>query len=165
MVRKDDEGKVIDDFSLGVLMASCLDFANEITEMEAKGETMGIRVISTTKFHAELAGEGIEYAWACVKGWYRAQTLSSKKTKNSFHQLVKKTCLGRDKMTMERVRAFSKRARSCICAYYAFETSSKEGIDNGECVAGGQKMSPLGYGKIEQMVKKFLTHCCALDFD
>ena len=48
---------------------------------------------------------------------------------------------------------------------YAFETSSKEGIDNGECVAGGQKMSPLGYGKIEQMVKKFRTHRCALDFD
>jgi hypothetical protein len=68
-------------------------------------------------------------------------------------------------MTTERVRAFSKRARSYICAYYAFETSSKEGIDNGECAAGGQKISPLGYGKIEQMVKKFRTHRCALDFD
>jgi hypothetical protein len=165
VLRKDDEGEVIDDFSLDVLMASCLDFADEITEMEARGETMGIRVVSTTKFHAELAGEGIEYAWACAKGWYRAQPLNSKKTKNSFHELVKKTCLGRDKMTTERVRAFSKRARSYICAYYAFETSSKEGIDNGECAAGGQKMSPLGYGKIEQMVKKFRTHRCALDFD
>jgi hypothetical protein len=165
VLRKDDEGEVIDDFSLGVLMASCLDFADEITEMEARGETMGIRVVSTTKFHAELAGEGIEYAWACAKGWYRAQPLNSKKTKNSFHELVKKTCLGRDKMTTERVRAFSKRARSYICAYYAFETSRKEGIDNGECAAGGQKISPLGYRKVEQMVKKFRTHRCALDFD
>jgi hypothetical protein len=26
-------------------------------------------------------------------------------------------------------------------------------------------MSPLGYGKIKQMVKKFCTHRCALDFD
>jgi hypothetical protein len=98
---KDDEGEVIDDYSLDVLMASCLDFADEITEIEARGETMGIRVVSTTKFHAELAGEGIEYAWACVKGWFQAQPLNLKKTKNSFHELVKKTCLGRDKMTTE----------------------------------------------------------------
>jgi hypothetical protein len=164
--RKDDEGEVIDDFSLDVLMASCLDFAEEITEMEARAETMGVRVVSTTKFHAELAGEGIEHAWGCAKGWCRAQPLNSKKTKNSFHELVKKTCLGRDKMTTERVRAFSKRARSCIvCACHAFETSSSEGIDNGECAAGGQRMSPLGRGKIEQMAKKFRTHRCALDFD
>jgi hypothetical protein len=72
VIRKDDDGEVMDDFSLEVLMASCLDFANEITEMEARGETMGIRVVSTTQFHCELAGEGIEYDWACVKGWYRA---------------------------------------------------------------------------------------------
>ncbi len=45
VLQKDDEGEVIDDFSLDVLMASCLDFADEITEMEARGETMGIRVV------------------------------------------------------------------------------------------------------------------------
>jgi hypothetical protein len=85
---------VINDFSLEILMASCLDFANEITEMEALGETMGIRVVSTTKFHCELAGEGIKYAWACAKGWYQAQPLNAKKTKSGFHELVKITCLG-----------------------------------------------------------------------
>jgi hypothetical protein len=69
-------------------------------------------------------------------------------------------------MTTEQVRAFSKCTSSYICEYYAFITSSKEGIDNGECAgSGGQKMTPLGYGKIEQMVKKFRTHRCALDFD
>jgi hypothetical protein len=41
----------------------------------------------------------------------------------------------------------------------------KERIDDGECVAGRQNMRPLEYGKIEQMVKKFSTHRCALDFD
>jgi hypothetical protein len=88
-----------------------------------------------------------------------------KKTKKRMYELVKHTCLGRDKMTTEQVRAFSKCTRSCICAYYAFEMSSKEGIDNGECAAGGQKMTPFGYGKIEQMVKNFHTHRCALGFD
>ncbi len=71
---------------------------------------------------------------------------------------MKKMCLGRDKMTTEQVWAFSKCKRAYICEYYAFETSSKVGINNGECVAGGQKMTPLGLGKIEQMVKKFHTH-------
>jgi hypothetical protein len=105
-------------------MASCLDFADEITEMEALGETMGIRVVSTTKFHCELAGEGIEHVWAYAKGWYRALPINTKKTKSGLHELVKITCLGRDKMTTEPVRSFSKCARSYICAYYAFETSS-----------------------------------------
>ena len=36
---------------------------------------------------------------------------------------------------------------------------------DGECAAGGQNMTALGHGKIEQMVKKFRTHRCALDFD
>jgi hypothetical protein len=41
----------------------------------------------------------------------------------------------------------------------------KKAIDNGECAAGGENMTPLGYGKIEQMVKNFRTRRCALDFD
>jgi hypothetical protein len=41
----------------------------------------------------------------------------------------------------------------------------KEGIGNGECTAGGQKMTPLEYRKIERMVKTFCTHHCALNFD
>ncbi len=45
-----------------------------------------------------------------------------------------------------------------------FDASCRS-IDDGECTAGGQKMTALGHGKIEQMVKKFRTHCRALNFE
>jgi hypothetical protein len=62
IIKKDDEGiLVVDDKGLEVMLASCLDFADEITELQAKGEEMEVRVTPTTKFYAEMAGEGIEY--------------------------------------------------------------------------------------------------------
>jgi len=50
-------------YSLESLMESCLDFANEITELVAKGNEFGVQVIVTPNYHAEIAGEGIEYSW------------------------------------------------------------------------------------------------------
>jgi hypothetical protein len=53
IIKKDDaDGAVDEELSLQCLMESCLDFANEITELQSMGEKMGVRVISTTKFHA-----------------------------------------------------------------------------------------------------------------
>jgi hypothetical protein len=40
------------------MLASRLDFADKITELQAKGEEMEVKVIPTIKFHAEMAGEG-----------------------------------------------------------------------------------------------------------
>jgi hypothetical protein len=102
---------------------------------------MGVRVISTTKFHAEMAGEGIEYLWGVAKSWYRSKPLHLKWKKVSFLELVR-GCLDPNLITKEKVRSFSKKARSYICAYCAIE-----------------------YEKIEQMVKMFRTHRCAFNFD
>jgi hypothetical protein len=52
-------------------MASCLDFAEEMTALQHVGSELGVSVIITPKFHAELAGEGIEYSWGVTKGVYR----------------------------------------------------------------------------------------------
>jgi hypothetical protein len=49
------------DWSLMCLMASCLDFAEEMTALQHVGGKLGVSVTITPKFHAELAGEGIEY--------------------------------------------------------------------------------------------------------
>ena len=38
IIKKDDEGIVVDEESLEVLLASCLDFAHEITKLQAKGK-------------------------------------------------------------------------------------------------------------------------------
>ena len=61
-IKKDDaDGAVDEELSIQCLIKSCLDFTNEIAELQPMGEKMGVRVISTTKFHAEMAGDGIEY--------------------------------------------------------------------------------------------------------
>ena len=43
------------------LIASCLDFAEELTALQHVGKELGVSVIITPKFHAEMTGEGIEY--------------------------------------------------------------------------------------------------------
>ena len=40
-------------------MESCLDFANEISELQTVGEAIDCHVLATPKFHAEIAGEGV----------------------------------------------------------------------------------------------------------
>jgi hypothetical protein len=60
IIKKDGAGAVDEELSLKCLMECCLDFTNEITEL-------GVRVISTTKFHKEMAGKGIEYLWGVSK--------------------------------------------------------------------------------------------------
>ena len=37
-ISRDDNGEIIDDRSLVILMASCLDFANEISELQSVGK-------------------------------------------------------------------------------------------------------------------------------
>ena len=66
--RKDALGNA--DFSLSLchLMAMCPDFLNEEGMMEHVGAKIGVEVMLTPKCHAEIAGEGVEYMWACSKG-------------------------------------------------------------------------------------------------
>jgi hypothetical protein len=117
LIKRDDKGIVVDE-SLEVMLASCLDFADEITELQAKGEEMVLRVIPSTKFHAETAGEGIEYLWGVGKGWYSLKPLELKRKKASFVlQLVHNVLDPELAMTKKRVWSFSKRARAYICAY------------------------------------------------
>jgi hypothetical protein len=159
IIKKDDMGAVDEEFSLQCILASCLDFANETTELQTMGEKMGVRVIATTKFHAEMAGEGIEYLWGVVKSWYRSKPLEAKRKKASFLQLVR-DCLDPALLNKEKVRSFSKRARSYICAYYEFEHTRND--DNNDLALIS---CAIEYEKIEQMVQNFRTHRCAFDFD
>ena len=51
-------------------MISCLDFAEELSKPESVAEEMGVKVMITTKYHAEYAGGDVEYGW----GYLRAIT-------------------------------------------------------------------------------------------
>ena len=50
-------------FSLLTMLKLQQDFANEVSQLEYVAQSLGARVIITTKYHAEYAGEGIEYSW------------------------------------------------------------------------------------------------------
>jgi hypothetical protein len=156
-IAKDDDGEALEgaeNWSLKYLMATCLDFAEEMTALQHVGNELGVSVLITPKFHAELAGEGIEYSWGVSKGVYRQKPLDSKKGKESFKALVH-ACTSRDVLTTELVRKLSRRARAYICAYFALHESKKNGDD-----------APLlTLPLIERLVKAFKTHRAAVDFD
>ena len=67
----------------------------------------------TPKFHAELAGEGIEYNWAHAKSYYRRVPVTRKKGRENFKALVGE-CISPAIMvlTKERVQKFAARARA-----------------------------------------------------
>ncbi len=135
-------------------MASCLDFAEEVTALQHLGNELGVSVLITPKFHAEMAGEGVEYSWGVSRNVYRRMPLNSKKGKESFKALVHE-CTSRDILSTKTVRKLSRRARSYICAYFVLHESKNNGND----------MPLLTLPLIERLVKAFKTHRVAVDFD
>jgi hypothetical protein len=63
----DDAGFIIKEFSLARMLETCTDFANEKTQLEFLCQSLGTEAPITTKYHAEYAGEGIEYSWGAAK--------------------------------------------------------------------------------------------------
>ena len=159
-IPKDDDGGVVEgaaNWSLKYLMASCLDFAEEMTALQHVGHTLGVSVLITPKFHAEMAGEGIEYSWGVAKSVYRKMPLHSKKGKASFKLLVSE-CASRDVLTTETVRKLSRRARAYICAYYALH--QRKLLNNGD-----DNTPTLTLPLILRLMKVYKTHRAAVDFD
>ncbi|KAI2509704.1 hypothetical protein MHU86_4686 [Fragilaria crotonensis] len=155
----DADGEVLEgaeEWSLRVLMASCLDFAEEVTALQHVGNELGVSVIISPKFHAELAGEGIEYSWGVTKGIYRRKPLNSKRSKEAFKALVME-CTSRNVLRTETVRKLSRRARAYICAYYLLYESKKNNNHDDAPI--------LTLPLIERIVMAFKTHRAALDFD
>ena len=73
----DEDGNIVPEFSLVHLMATAPDFVNETSQIEhvciELGKRAGVKIkaMISTKYYAEYAGEGIEYAWAFSKSLYR----------------------------------------------------------------------------------------------
>ena len=123
----DDDGEEIEDYSLLRLIEGCLDFADEMTEMEVRGKELGATVLCTTKYHAEMAGEGIEYSWGVSKSRFRKIRISDKirTKKEGFLQNVRQVISTDGAMSLKNVRSFSKKARSYMTLYYAIQSSLK----------------------------------------
>ena len=95
--------------SLRHIMGMCADFLNEEGMLQYIATKIGVTVLLTPKCHAELAGEGIEYMWACSKGAYRNLSLKEKKGKENFNASVRH-CLSEQIITLRRIRKFAWRA-------------------------------------------------------
>jgi hypothetical protein len=96
-------------FSLRHLMAMCPDFLNEDGMMEHIGANLGVEVMLTPKCHAKIAGEGVEYMWACSEGAYRNLALKDNRGKENFIAGVRH-CLSAQVNSVERIQKFAKRA-------------------------------------------------------
>jgi len=98
----DDAGFPVKEFSLEMMLDSCVDFANETTQLEYICKSLGAEALITTKYHAEYAGEGIKYSWGAAKTMYCRYPLASKKGKEKFVDLVLK-CTSREVLTTEMI--------------------------------------------------------------
>ena len=160
--RKDPiTGEVDNSSSSRYLMGRCPDFRDEETALEHLALQLGVELQLTPKFHAELAGEGIEYNWAHSKGYYRRQPVSSKKGRDNFKKLVRE-CTSPEHLPIKRVRLNAARARAYISTY--FQLAMKERADEESHEMTAQKQQVL-FSEIERLMKTFKTHRCALDFD
>ena len=162
--RKDPVTGVVDtSSSLRCLMGRCRDFQEEETALQHLGVRLGLTVDFTPKFHAELAGEGVEYCWAHAKGYYRRMPLAQKRGRENFKTLVKDSTCPVEQLTRERICKFASRARAYICTYYFLDAETSEEGSNGMNLVTEKQV--LLYSEIERLVKDFKTHRCALDFD
>ena len=180
--RKDPiTGKVDLQLSLRHILANCTDFKDEETALQYLGTQLGVTVQLTPKFHAELAGEGVEYSWAHSKSFYRRMPLSRKRGRDNFKQLVKDCTCPVNVLTKTRIEKFASRARAYICTYHhLYQEQQKQAAaqHDEDLNSASNADSPLSrisshkkqelvisYSDIERVSKAFKGHRCVLDFD
>ncbi|KAI2497782.1 hypothetical protein MHU86_16724 [Fragilaria crotonensis] len=159
-------------FSLRHVMAECTaDFKDEETALQYLGTQLGVRVQLTPKFHAELAGEGIEYSWAHSKSWYRRVPVSQKRGRENFKRLVKECTCPVNVLSKVRIEKFASRARAYICTYYHLEQEQRRQElqpapgDTTNYAPMNHLKQELLYSEIEKLTKELKGHRCVLDFD
>lgn len=71
-------------FSIKALLLLQADFVNELTLLQFHGSRLGAIIDRSPKCHPEIAGEGIEYAWALSKFFIEGPlSLKNKQRQNS----------------------------------------------------------------------------------
>ena len=114
-------GKVDLQYSLRQVLAKCSDFKGKETALQHLGRQLGVTILLTPKFHAELAEQGAEYSWAHAKAFYRRLPVSNKRGSNNFKQLVKDCTCPTNVLTKQRIEKFASWARAYICTFHHIE--------------------------------------------
>jgi len=185
--RRDPEtGCIQPGTSLRALLEQCNDFTNELSALQFLGQEIGVLVDAMPKYHPELAGEGIE-SWGYSKSVYCRAPLTKKKGRQNFFALVETCCDPVVHLHKERVRKMAKKARSYICTYHCLDVHNGQAdnrqladqpVDPALAATGSARtqqqphnenplaqQQKLQFIKIENLMKQFCSHRCALDFD
>jgi hypothetical protein len=167
--RKDAITGIVDlHYSLQNLLAECTGFKEEETALQYLGTQLEVTGQLNPKFHAELAGEGVEYSWAHAKAYYRRVPVSRKRGRENFKDLVEECTSPVKVLTKDRIEKFALRARANICTYHHLEQQVQSGP-----AAAATGVDPIAVlpkqellnTDIERLMKAFKGHRCAHDFD
>ncbi len=154
----DDNNEMVEELSLEHLMSGFTDFVNEVSQLKYVCEQLGVRALFTTKYHAEIADEGVKYSWAHSKNLYRRMALRVKKGKSNFVSTME-YCISCEVLPTELIRKLSNWARAYMLAYKAFEFRFSEFQMN------TQSPQIILHERIERMMTSFKTHRLAMDFN
>ena len=119
----------------------CIDINSKSTSQNS--------ILFTPKFHCELAGEGIEYAWGMMKRLYRKQPMKVKRSSRGFHELVR-TCS--NSVSINSARLFSAKARRYMVVYHHRRLELKNAITKGV-------VSEWSHEKTEMIHTIYRSHC------
>ena len=120
------------------------------------GKQMGVTVDRTPKCHPEMAGEGIEYAWAGSKQAFGLTPLTLRRNKKGFHALVRK-CLDEKTLHLIYMWKCAARSRRYMLSYHSF---AKNGT-----TTDGNPDEKVGFDLIQLLVKKHKSSCNVGDSD
>ena len=136
-------------------MSKCLDFTGEQSAMEYllsrlsdKTEGFEFRLLTSPKYHCELAGEGVEYCWGLAKRFYRSKGIEEKRTKERFNRVIRESI---QFVRREHVEKFSAKCRRYMIAYNTYN-----------CDGDGDTLT---YKAIERFVKIAKCHRNIADQD
>ena len=157
-------------YSLRSLMSECLDFKEEETALNYLGSQLGVQVLLTPKFHAELTGEGrVEFSWGNAKAFYRRILLSKQRGQENLKQCVRELSCPINEL--ERMEKLAARARAyIICMYHHLHQQSQQRIQQDHAHTIPPMPAPpenqgLLFSEIQRLRKLFKTHRCASAFD
>ena len=139
-------------YSLRKLMAGCTDFINEPTAMGQLLQTISdnnhtnISLPISPKYHCEIAGEGVEYAWGLSKLAYLQVHVKEKRTKKKFDETVRK-CI--ENIKQRDIQVCAARARRYMITYSYLQQTQEQQPNT---------QQKINYIQIENMVKDSKVH-------
>eukprot|EP00957_Ditylum_brightwellii_P120040 9160373-Ditylum_brightwellii.AAC.1 len=135
-----------------MMISGLTDFVEENSLLQHMGEAAGrnlgvsITIERSPKGHPEVAGEGVEYMWACVKFYMRTVPVGKRKTAAQFRREVILSLSTTEGATLNCNKnfKFATRARDYISTYRLLHSASTN---------HSKVTTPLQMTNIEKMKK------------